>query len=55
MALVPWPTDTAAVTAAVAEITAATGLDSETAGRVGPVAAGLVQRYGAAAPESIED
>ena len=59
MALSPWPTDTAEVTAAVARIQReAAGRamrDADGAAHLGQVAAALVEREAPAAPEAIKD
>ena len=57
MALSPWPTTPAALTAATAKLEASlgAGLDDARVQALGSAAAALVERYAAGAPQAIKD
>ena len=54
MALSPWPTTPVAIQAATTALAAAVGSSESVAGRLGPVAAELVERYAGGAPEAVK-
>ena len=55
MALSPWPTTPAAIQTATTALAAAVGSSEDVAGRLGPVAAALVERYAGGAPGAVKD
>ena len=54
MALSPWPTTPAAITAATAALATACGCSEDVAGRLGPVVAELVERFASGAPPAVK-